>query len=169
MSKTDTKILSVPSTTPALPLTTHFWSPQKQFFVFTTLSQTTFMRHVYEPRAMLVEGESSGQLNYFLPSFPAQPGRLVSCSHSLCPSRDITDTVILTPSAIHSLFFTLGCHRPAAPWPSAQLAGEMIHVMTPQSYAQWLLLLNLTHVLTDATHTTSLASSLPGQTLVPLS
>lgn len=58
MSKTDRKILSVPSNTPALPLTTHLWSPQKQFFVFTTLSQTTFMRHVYEPRATLVEGKA---------------------------------------------------------------------------------------------------------------
>lgn len=53
MSKTDRKILPIPCKIPARPLTTHHWSLQKQFFVLTTLSQTTFMRHVYEPRLCL--------------------------------------------------------------------------------------------------------------------
>lgn len=122
MSETDTKILSIPSKVLALPLTTHLWSLQKPFFVFTALSHTTFMRHVYEPWVVLAEGEGSGQLNYFLPSRHSQD-HSVSCSHSLCPSTDITDTVILTPSAGSLLVPHTWMAAPAAPLPSAQLAG----------------------------------------------
>lgn len=160
MSETDTKILSIPSKVPALPLTTHLWSLQKPFFVFTALSQTTFMRHVYEPRVVLAEGEGSGQLNYFLPSRHSQD-HSVSCSHSLCPSTDITDTVILTPSAGSLLVPHTWMAAPAAPLPSAQLAGGYpgelcLHMMRthPPSPAQWLLFFNLTDTLTDAPHAT---------------
>lgn len=115
--------------------------------MLTTLSRTTFMRHVYEPRAALVEGGKQWLIK-LLPSFPAQPGCRVSCSHrlcpSLCPSRDITDTVILTPSAGSLLLLHTWMAVPATPWPLAQLAEEMIHMMTPQTCAQWLLLFNLT-------------------------
>lgn len=61
----------------------------------------------------------------FLPSQHSQD-HLVSCSHSLCPSRGITDTIVLTPSAGSLLVPHTGMATPAVPLPLAQLAGGMI-------------------------------------------
>lgn len=128
------------------------------------------MRHVYEPRAALVEGGKQWLIK-LLPSFPAQPGCRVSCSHrlcpSLCPSRDITDTVILTPSAGSLLLLHTWMAVPATPWPLAQLAEEMIHMMTPRPVLNGCSSSTSPVLLAGAPHATCSASSLPGRTLIP--
>jgi hypothetical protein len=71
------------------PITTsdHLWFLQNQFFVSTTLSQPTFMQHLYEPGATL-RGRIQQSIK-ILPSSLAQPGPLGFSFHYLCPKRDI--------------------------------------------------------------------------------